>query len=104
MEVQISHYPNDDLSYLIFASATKDPFKKDVYRSVGIGLLINNQLRKKVQFLNDPSIKTYDVGVTCQRCPIKDCAERMAPATILSQDEKNRRTAQAVEELKQKFS
>ena len=104
MEVQISHYPNDNLSYLIFASATKDPFKNDVYRSVGIGLLINNQLRKKVQFLNDPSIKTYDVGVTCQRCPIKDCAERMAPATILSQDEKNRRTAQAVEELKQKFS
>ncbi|MEO0902681.1 MAG: ImmA/IrrE family metallo-endopeptidase, partial [Bacteroidota bacterium] len=58
IEVQISHYPSDQLSYLIFASATQDPFNEDLYRSVGIGLLINDQLRKKVHFLNDPSIAT----------------------------------------------
>ncbi|UJH66658.1 helix-turn-helix domain-containing protein [Allomuricauda sp. SCSIO 65647] len=104
MEVQISHYPNDQLSYLIFASATKDPFKKNRYRSVGIGLLINEQLRRKVRFLNDPSIVTYNVGVTCERCPILDCTERMAPPLILEQKQKDAKTEAVVKELQQKFS
>ncbi|WP_298999938.1 helix-turn-helix domain-containing protein [Flagellimonas sp. S174] len=104
IQVQISHYPNDQLSYLIFASATKDPFKKDLYRSVGIGLLINDQLRKKVNFLNDSSVATYNVGVTCERCPISDCKERMAPPSILAQKEKDAKIDAIVEELNQKFS
>lgn len=104
LEVQISHYPNDQLSYLIFASATKDPFKKDMYRSVGIGLLINEQLRRKVHFLTDSSIATYNVGVTCERCPISDCAERMAPPLLLEQKEKDAKTEAVVKELQQKFS
>ncbi|WP_435623191.1 helix-turn-helix domain-containing protein [Flagellimonas sp.] len=104
IQVQISHYPNDQLSYLIFASATQDPFNEDLFRSVGIGLLINDQLRKKVNFLNDPSIATYNVGVTCERCPISDCKERMAPPSILSQKEKDAKIDTIVEGLNQKFS
>ncbi len=104
MDVQISHYPDDGLSYLIFASATKDPFKKNEYRSVSIGLQINNELRKKVHFLEDTSIKSFEVGVTCERCAIKDCEVREAPPTILNHMERNRRTAVVVEELQQKFS
>ena len=104
MEIQISHYPSDNLSYLIFASATKDPFNEDLYRSVGIGLLINNQLKKKVGFLNDPAIPTYDVGVTCERCPIQDCSERIVPPVILEQRKKDAKIGTVVEELKQKFS
>lgn len=104
MDVQISHYPEDGLSYLIFASATKDPFKKDEYRSVSIGLQINNELRKKVRFLNDPSIKTYDVGVTCERCAIQDCEVRQTLPKILIQEEKNLKTAEVVDALKKKYS
>ncbi|UII77985.1 XRE family transcriptional regulator [Flagellimonas sp. HMM57] len=104
IKVQISHYPDDKFSYLIFSSATKDPFKKDMYRSVGIGLLMNDQLKRKVSFLGDKAIKTYNVGVTCERCAIADCAERMAPASILLEQEKNAMTEAAVDELKQKFS
>ncbi|MEL7268715.1 MAG: helix-turn-helix domain-containing protein [Bacteroidota bacterium] len=104
MEVQISHYPNEDLSYLIFASATKDPFRQDLYRSVGIGLLINDTLRKKVNFLNDSAIPTYRVGVTCERCPQEDCKERMAPPTILQETEKYQKTEAVVANLQEKFS
>ena len=104
MDVQISHYPEDGLSYLIFASATKDPFKKNEYRSVSIGLLINSQLRKKTQFIDDPSIKKFDVGVTCERCAIVDCSLRESPPKILVQKEKNKKTANVVEALQKKYS
>ena len=50
-DLQISHYPEDDKSYLIFSSATQDPFKENQYRSVSVGLLINKQLKGKIKFL-----------------------------------------------------
>lgn len=104
MDVQISHYPSDGLSYLIFSSATTDPFKKDEYRSVSLGLLINAELKKKVAFLDDPAIKTYEVGVTCERCSIANCDVRQAQPTILKKQERNIRTEKVVEELQKKFS
>jgi len=104
MDVQISHYPEDGLSYLIFASATRDPFKKDEFRSVSIGLQINNELRKKVKFINDPSIKSFDVGVTCERCSIANCEVRQAAPKFLLQEEKNKKTAKVVAELQKKYS
>ena len=104
MDVQISKYPEDGLSYLIFASATKDPFKENEYRSVSIGLQINNELRKKVKFLNDSSLKSYEVGVTCERCAIQNCAERQAQPRFLLQEEKDKQTAEVVAQLQQKFS
>ncbi|MEM8999980.1 MAG: helix-turn-helix domain-containing protein [Bacteroidota bacterium] len=103
MDVQISHYPDDGLSYLILASATKDPFKQDSYRSVSIGLLINNPLRKKVKFLDDPAIQTFDVGVTCERCSINNCEVRQSPPTILQQQEKNKKTENVVKSLQKKL-
>lgn len=104
MDVQISHYPEDGLSYLIFASATRDPFKREQFRSVSIGLQFNNQLRKKVGFLNDPAIKTVDVGVTCERCAITSCELRQAPPKFLNQEDKNKKTAEVVTALQKKYS
>ncbi len=102
-DLQISHYPGDDKSYLIFASATKDPFKENQFRSVSVGLLINKQLKSKIKFLDDPSIKSFDVGVTCERCSIEDCADRLVPPTILEAKIKNKKIEQVVEELNKKF-
>ena len=104
MDIQISHYPNDGLSYLIFASATKDPFKENMYRSVSLGLLINDQLKKKIHFWDDPAIKTYNVGVTCERCSLSDCEVRQRSPHVLLQQEKNQKTAKVVAELQKKYS
>ena len=104
MDVQISHYPDDGLSYLIFASATRDPFKTDEYRSVSIGLQINNELRKKVKFINDTSIKSFEVGVTCERCSIANCEVRQAQPKFLLREGKNRKTADVVTALQKKYS
>ena len=102
-EIQISNYPNKNIKYLVFSSATKDPFKANQYRSISIGLLINKQLERKLMFLGDENIITRDVGVTCERCPIKNCEVRQVPPVVLDKEIKNKKIEMVVENLKTKF-
>ncbi|WP_116769756.1 helix-turn-helix domain-containing protein [Maribacter litoralis] len=102
-DLQISQYP-DDVSYLVFSSATKDPFKDTQYRSISIGLLIDKQLKRKIAFLQDINIKRQMVGVTCERCPITDCKERKVPPVILERTKKNKVIEDVVSELTAQFS
>lgn len=102
-DMQISNYVSDGMKYLVFASATKDPFKEDYYRSISIGLLINKQLERKVKFLEDPKIVTRNVGVTCERCAITDCKDRKVPPIALEKSAKNQKIEKIVEELNQRF-
>lgn len=103
-DIQISNYPDSNQSYLVFSSATKDPFKTNQYRSVTVGLLINQQLKRKIAFLDDKKIKHFDVGVTCERCAIKDCNERMVPAKILEKEQKNLKIETVVNDIFKQFS
>ncbi len=102
--VQISNYVNDDMKYLVLSSATKDPFRENQYRSISVGLLINKQLERKLNFLKDKNLIIHEVGVTCERCAIKDCQERQAPALILDRADKNKQIATIVETLNKTFS
>ncbi len=103
-DIQISNYEGDNAKYLVFSSATKDPFRDRQYRSISIGLLINKQLERKLKFLKDEKIKTQDVGVTCERCSIKNCAVRQAPAIVIDKAIKNKNIEVIVEELNAKFT
>ncbi|WP_299890476.1 helix-turn-helix domain-containing protein [uncultured Lacinutrix sp.] len=103
-DIQISNYQQDGMRYLILSSATKDPFKENHYRSISVGLLINKQLKRKINFIEDANIKTETVGVTCERCTIKDCKVRQAPAVTLDKAEKNKKIEMIVEELNDKFA
>ncbi|MEP2669675.1 MAG: helix-turn-helix domain-containing protein [Cyclobacteriaceae bacterium] len=103
-DVQISNYAGEDTKYLVLSSATKDPIKDNYYRSISIGLLIDKQLQRKLNFLDDPKIKNYNVGVTCERCIVKGCKERQAPAIVLDKAAKNKKIASIVEELNTQFS
>lgn len=103
-DMQISNYTEDNMQYLVFSSATNDPFKDDYFRSISVGLLINKQLKNKISFINDASIQTKNVGVTCERCPITDCKERKAPAIILERHSKNEQISSVVEGLNKQFS
>ncbi|WP_179345482.1 helix-turn-helix domain-containing protein [Winogradskyella ursingii] len=102
-DIQISNYENEGNKYLVFSSATKDPFKEGQYRSISIGLLMNNQLEKKVNFLSDNTIKIENVGVTCERCVIENCEVRQTPPIAIEKVKKNKQIETIVEELKLKF-
>ncbi|WP_046745759.1 helix-turn-helix domain-containing protein [Kordia zhangzhouensis] len=102
-DLQISHYPEDNMNYLVLSSATKDPFKENQYRSISVGLLIDKQLQRKLSFIEDNAIPTRNVGVTCERCAITDCEVRKAAPIILQKEEKYRITENVVNDLMEKF-
>ncbi len=68
--------------------------------SVTIGLLLDDSLKQKIKFWNDPAIAVREVNNTCQRCPIQDCADRAAPATIVERRERSRLVEKKLRELK----
>lgn len=103
-DIQISDYADTNQQYLVFTSATQDPFKKGHYRSIGIGFLISSSLEKKIRFVKDPKIPKVKVGVTCELCSIKDCEVRMAPPKRLLAKEKNKKTAALVTNIMKQYS
>jgi hypothetical protein len=103
-DIQISNYQSDGMKYLVMSSATKDPFKNHQYRSISIGLLINKQLQRKLNFLSDSEIITKNVGVTCERCAIQDCEVRQGSPIVLEQKVKNKKIEAIVADLNSQFS
>lgn len=58
--------------------------------SVTLGLLINEDVKKQIKWLDDPAIQLREVSTTCERCAITDCAERAVPPKIIHKRERLR--------------
>ncbi|WP_369765834.1 helix-turn-helix domain-containing protein [Flavobacterium sp. WC2429] len=101
---QISRYDNSSNEYLVFSSATDDPFKKDCLRSISVGILISPAMKKKFKFIDNESIKRQIVGVTCETCAVKNCEERASPPIQLEQKKRNENTDLIVQQYMAKFS
>ena len=94
----IYHNTNDEyLSFTLSRAAHPAPGRNV---SVTIGLLLDDSIRQKIKFWNDPAIIVREVNNTCQRCPIEDCADRAAPATIVERRQRTKRIQDKLEELK----
>ncbi|MEM1124673.1 MAG: DNA-binding protein, partial [Bacteroidota bacterium] len=97
--VQLSKYTETEEEYfcITIARPAYFPFKKNV--SVTIGLLADRQLREQISFLNDPAIPQKKVSVTCERCPISNCAERAAPPVAIQKRGRKTEMEAALERL-----
>jgi hypothetical protein len=67
--------------------------------SVTIGLLVNDELKKKVSFWNDANITSRQVSSTCERCPLTDCQERVAQPHVLRENERLDKKEEALRNL-----
>jgi hypothetical protein len=96
---QRSRYLGTDDEYLCLTVARPayPPPGKNV--SVTLGLLLDAPLRKKLKFLNDPAIARREVHTTCERCPLRDCAERAAPPTVLEAKERRKQVQKVLVEI-----
>lgn len=77
--VQVSHYLGTPNEYLCISVAYPNVSNPKEGVSIVIGFLIDENLQKMLKFLNAPSLKRYTVHTTCERCPLTDCNERVAP-------------------------
>ncbi len=103
-DAQISQYENSKNEYLVFSSATPDPFKKSCLRSISVGILITPSLKKKFKFIEAHAMQKQIVGVTCETCSVKNCLERASPPTQLNQKIRNEKTDTTVQEYVTKYS
>ncbi|MBC6696655.1 helix-turn-helix domain-containing protein [Hymenobacter puniceus] len=94
---QRSRYPNED-EYLCLSLARAGTATEPAV-SVTVGLLCDDNLRQKVQFLNDPNIVQKRVNETCERCSIPDCEVRAAPPVEIARRQRQQEAADAIAAL-----
>lgn len=82
-QMQRSQYYGTDDEYLVLTNARRSGSQNNTNTSVTIGMLLDDTARKTIQFINDPNIIRKEVNITCERCSIQDCKERVAPPLII---------------------
>jgi transcriptional regulator with XRE-family HTH domain len=100
IEAQRSRYFGTEAEYLCITLARPDYPAPDKDVSVTIGLLLTEEVRKTVAFVDDPAIPRIVVNTTCERCPINDCTVRAAPPRVVRQRERYRAMRTALGELR----
>lgn len=96
---QRSYYYGTDDEYLCLTLARPAYPTPNQNVSVTIGLLVDNEVREKVKFLNDPAIQEREVNKTCERCPVIDCEERAASPKVVQKRDKYQRIEQVLDQL-----
>lgn len=94
--IQRSKYHNSENEYLVISIARPIECLPGQNNSVSIGIMINNELKKRINFWSDESIPLKIVNQTCERCPIENCEVREVPAVHI---EKERRIKLAEEKI-----
>lgn len=97
--VQRSQYFETDDEYLCFTLARPAYPSPEKNVSITIGILIDQTLKEKVKFLNDPAISIKQVNTTCERCPIKNCDVRTAPPSIVELKNQRKRVQEILKTL-----
>lgn len=94
---QRSHFLDQGLSVFNLSIVRPLSLKRNDHSSMTLGIVISDDLRKKIQFIEDPTISDVDVGETCERCHLTEagCQERAAEPRIYNQtmEMKQRKTA-----------
>lgn len=103
-EIQVSNFSKEKSKYLILSSASQDPFKDYHFRSVSIGIEISKAIENKIEALKENNIPVKEVGVTCERCAIKNCQDRLSEPTIIERQVKELKTLKVVNDITQKYS
>jgi transcriptional regulator with XRE-family HTH domain len=100
--VQRARFLDSGEEYLVIGLA-KTGFPT-VNRNIGVtlGVLLDDHAKKMIRFWNDPAIPEIVVNVTCERCQLKDCKERAAPASVLEKREKRRQMQDTLRKLTEK--
>lgn len=80
---RIRYYGTEE-EYLTFSLAHPAYSSDHHMVSITIGVQLDDASKDHISFWNDPSIPLEEVNVTCERCPIQDCSDRAAEATVIN--------------------
>ena len=100
--VQRAKFHDTQEEYLCFAVAKPGYPTKNRNVSVTLGILLDEQARQVIRFWDDPAIPCITVNVTCERCSLADCTERMAPPTAVQKREERKKMQETLSKLLEK--
>ncbi len=75
--IEKSHFISTDVNFLCFNITQKGNKNRNV--SVTLGIQLDEQAMSNIGFIHDPKIISKNVGITCERCKISECKERLVP-------------------------
>lgn len=96
---QISKYYGTEDDYLCLSLAFPNVSNPMESMSVTIGFYMDDDLRKKVRFIQDPNIKSRIVNTTCERCAWTQCEDRIAPPIQVERSQRKEGIWKALEEI-----
>lgn len=99
VDVQRVRYYGTQDEYLCFTMARSSYPTPNKNASSTLGLLIDDTLKQRIKFLNDPAIEIREVNQTCERCAIKDCEERVAEPLVVKQRMQKQKVMKQLEKL-----
>lgn len=71
---------------------------------VTLGFLVNDALKKSLNFWNDDALPMQLVGDTCERCALTDCESRVVPAALREREESRLQQLAALANLSARLS
>lgn len=99
VRAQRSTYIGTQDDYLCFTLARPSYPTPNKNVSVTLGLLVNEQTREQIKFLEDPAIQVRAVNNTCERCAVENCAERAVPPVVINRRDRLQQIESRLKEL-----
>ena len=98
-KAQLSTYLDSQDEYLVVSLAHPTVITPNLNVSLSMGIYLDDQARKTLAFLQDPTIPKREVNQTCERCALFDCRERIAAPVILQKRHKNEELRKALRKM-----
>ncbi len=76
------HFVADDEEYLLFTLTRPLALTEASNTSISIGFRVDDNLRKRIAFCDDPAIVRSEVHTTCERCTLEGCEVRAADPVV----------------------
>ncbi len=86
--IQRSQYIGTNDEYICVTMARPSYPTPNRNASITIGVLIDENAKKTIKFLDDPDIPKMQVNVTCERCALSDCVDRAVEPTAIQRRER----------------
>jgi hypothetical protein len=97
--IQRSRYIGTTDEYLVLTLAKSGHPTPNMNISVSIGILINQETKDLIRWVEDEGIQRREVNQTCQRCAISDCNERIAAPLIIEKENRAKRIQEILNSL-----
>lgn len=88
----VFHDTGEEYACLTIARQTGNPARNV---AAFFAMEMDENLKNTIRFLSDPAIQAREVGVTCERCEVQNCAERVRPPVFVER-KKERDAAEAI--------